>query len=301
MATPFHTPYDGSSKPFNIALNTLDPADWIRVDDRLAEHLADKDEQFAVRHEQAFMARADTLDAQNEVLNLLLDYLPGRYPAIYQRDGETISIAPSGRTYAVVDYAARPLELAGRLVQDDLVLMRPENGEHHLVAASLCFPSSWSLADKFGKAMADVHEPVPGFGRGGRTAQMIERIFANLKPDQPVERFNWFLYDRPDMFYPEIRHTCAGLMDGTSTDGIWLRVERQSLRKLRNSGDVLFTIQICIDPFASLKAHPDAKRLAGAMRDQILAFNDDESEYKGLSEERDEVVAALDEIAAGRS
>lgn len=297
MAVPFHTPYDGSSKPFTLALNSLNLADWIEVDDLLGEHLRQKDELFTAKHDIVFQAAGDTLEAQGEVLHLLMDYLPERYPQLYARSGDTITVEPLARTYDPADFADRPLELAARLVQDDLVLMRKQDGEHKLVAAALCFPSSWSLAEKFGKAMADIHGPVPGFGRGGRTAAMIERIFSNLKPEQPVERFNWSLYDTPELFYPERSHTKSGLFDDAGNQNIWLRVERQTLRCLPESGDILFTIKICLDPFATLQKHPDGARLAAKMREQIEALNTDETAYKGLTEQKDSVVAELERIA----
>ena len=36
------TPYDGSSRLFQIGLKPLDPADWIDTDDTLAAQLAEK-------------------------------------------------------------------------------------------------------------------------------------------------------------------------------------------------------------------------------------------------------------------
>ncbi len=178
---PFHTPYDGSSKPFTIALKPLDVRDWMEVDDRLAEYLAEKDALFARQHADVFMAAEDTIASQQEVLTLLSDYLPGRYSA----DNDEVSVKLNNKTYRFYDFATRPLELAARLVQEDLVLMRKVEGEHRLVAAALCFPSAWLLAEKFGRPMADIHEPVPGFGARG----------------------SYRRHDRADLFEPETRST----------------------------------------------------------------------------------------------
>ena len=60
------------------------------------------------------------------------------------------------------------------------MLMRRGEDGWRLAAASLCFPSSWSLEEKFGRPLQDIHTPVPGFGRGTRTADIIHRIFDNL-------------------------------------------------------------------------------------------------------------------------
>ncbi len=293
MPALLHTPYDGSTKPFTLALQTLDPEDWIEVDDQLAAQLGEKDHLFAHEHGRVFMAEPGSIEAQSEVLSMLMAYLPQHYPELYSAKADTITIKPTGRTYEKSAYAARPLELAARLIQDDLVLMRKEDGEHRLVAAALCFPSSWSLAEKFGRPMADIHGPVPGFGRGGRTAERIERVFSNLKPDQPVQRYNWSLYDSPDLFYPERSHTKSGLFDETGTPNIWLRVERQTLRRMPVSGDILFTIKICVDPLAALQDHADGACLAKGLKTLVEALDADQTAYKGLTGQRAEVVAAL--------
>ncbi len=297
MPPPLHTPYDGSTKPFTLALTTLDPDDWIEVDDTLGAQLDEKDRLFAAEHGRVFQAEASSVDAQAEVLDMFMDYLPQRYPEQYQRRGDSITILPTGRTYARAEYAARPLELAARLVQDDLVLMHKQDSEHRLIAAALCFPSSWSLAEKFGKPMADIHAPVPGFGRGGRTAERIERVFSNLKPDQPVRRFNWSLYDSADLYYPERSHTKSGLFNEDGTPNIWLRVERQTLRRMPASGTILFTIKICVDPLSALQDHADGPRLADGLKDLIEALDADQTAYKGLTGQRGQVAAALRKLA----
>ncbi|TIU52784.1 MAG: DUF3445 domain-containing protein, partial [Mesorhizobium sp.] len=66
---------------------------------------------------------------------------------------------------------AAPLVQASLLVQEDLILMRRDESGWRLAAGSLCFPSSWSLLEKFGKPLQQIHAPVPGFGPGTRPAE----------------------------------------------------------------------------------------------------------------------------------
>lgn len=289
MAVKLYTPYDGSVQPFTIGLGALDPGDWIEVDDYLVPHLAEKDRLLSERHGDVFQAEDDTREAQREVLEALLDYLPGRYPELYEIGPGTVTVRPADTTYTIDDFDARPLELAARLVQDDLVLMRNCKGRHRLVAAVLCFPSGWSLKEKFGHAMADVHEPVPGFGPGSRNAQLIERIFGNLKPGQPVERHNWSLFDEPRLYYPTTDHAGNSLVDENGRVNAWLRIERQTLSKLPHSGDVLFTIKICNDPLGVLKSHPNGAALAASMRKQIDQLDAQQLDYKKLTSVHEEI------------
>ncbi|NNE23550.1 MAG: DUF3445 domain-containing protein [Rhizobiales bacterium] len=289
MTIKLHTPYDGSVQPFTIGLGALDPTGWIEVDDNVAPHLAEKNRLLGERHSDVFQAEDDTGEAQREVLEALLDYLPLQYPALYQAGSGTVTFKPTDTTYKISDFEARPLELAARLIQDDLVLMRSSEGRHRLVAAVLCFPSGWSLKEKFGQAMADVHGPVPGFGPGSRNALLIERIFSNLKPGQPVERYNWSLFDEPRLYYPTTDHAGKSLVNAKGQVSAWIRIERQTLSKLPRSGDVLFTIKICNDPLGVLKRHPDGATLAASMRKQIEDLDAQQLAYKGLTDVHEEV------------
>ncbi len=151
---------DGSSKPFTMALQPLNPDEWIEVDDRLAEYLAEKDALISNSRDDVLMTEADTEAAQQEVLDLLLSYLPRHYPDHYLYEDGSIKVLPLGTSYTISDFADCPLELASRLVQEDLILMRPGSEGHRIVAACACFPSEWSLKEKFGNALADVHGPV---------------------------------------------------------------------------------------------------------------------------------------------
>lgn len=284
------TPYDGSSKLFQIGLKPLDPAEWIDVDDTLAAQLAEKNRILTAYPVETFVAEADTEDAQAELLALLADHLPTRFPQVYRREGDAIAILPSGNR---VDLGATPpLLTAARLVAEDLVILRKRDAGWTLVAAALTFPSSWVLAEKFGKPMHDIHAPVPGFGEGTRPAMLIERMFDNMRAETPVIRWNWSLYgdDRlyhPDTSGPEVRRF------GPDMANVFLRVERQTLRRLPGSGDIVFTIRIAIDPLAALEAEPDAAAIATALAEQLMALDPAQLDYKGLTLERDRLVQRL--------
>jgi hypothetical protein len=293
MNSFLHTPYVGSARPFTIGLKAIDPAQWIEIDDKFAAHLVEKDRLLAERHGDVFAAEPETLDAQRELASLLLEHLSTHHPDIYRFEDGTVFIAPTAQHYKLADFAERPLELAARLVQEDIVLMRPGADGHRLAAAALCFPSGWSLADKFGKPMAQVHGPVPAFGPGTKTAQLIERIFTNLKPGQMVERLNWALFENGELFYKSAAHGIKNLFDASGGLTAWLRTERQTLMKLPRSGDVVFTIKIGIDPISALRSHADRDRLAAGLAEQIAALDERQADYKKVADIRRDLLDAL--------
>ena len=90
MSSPLRTPYDGSSKLFQIGLKPLEAADWIDVDERLATDLAEKERLAAERWDEVFAAEPGTEAAQAELLAMLAAYLPERFPDVYRLDGSTM-------------------------------------------------------------------------------------------------------------------------------------------------------------------------------------------------------------------
>ena len=291
MTHPRHTPYDGSSKLFEIGLKPLELADWIDVDERLQEYLDEKDRLIAAARDEVFAAQAGTEDAQREVLELLVAHLPARFPEIYRREGDAMLVA--GRR---VDLTETPALLAAsRLVEDDLVLMRRGETGWRLAAGCVCFPSSWQVKEKFGKPVDQIHGPVPGFGPGSRPAELIARMFDNLMPDRIVIRWNWSLYGDGALAHPHVPLSPRyGI--GEVADPVFLRSERQTMRRLPQSGDILFAIKVSVDPLESLERHPNGATIAQSLIAQLGALSDEQIAYKGMTGERERLVRRLNKV-----
>lgn len=302
---PTHTPYDGSSKLFTIGLKPLDPGAWIEVDHHLAPYLAEKRRLYGEIPERVFVEEDDTRDAQREVLDLLVGYLPEKFPDTYRRTDA--GIEPVGITpYPALPsgLAEAPLVEASLLVQEDLILMRRDDSGWRLAAGSLCFPSSWSLTEKFGKPLQRIHEPVPGFGPGTRPAELINRMFDGLQ-GQAVERYNWSIQADDALYHPlsnveridRATNRPSRFPGGDVKAHAFIRVERQTLRKLPVSRDILFTIRIHLDPLAVLERHPGRAALAVSFAAQLEALDLAQLDYKGLTSDRDRLVSVLNHMA----
>lgn len=289
-----HTPYDGSSKPFTIGLAQLDPDRWIEPDDQLQHYLDQKARLLARSRGAVFAAEDGTQPAQSEVLKILSDYLPAQYPDIYCRNGDAMTVA--GRRVALSGDDA--LVIAGSLVQDDLAIMQRSDRGWHLGAAYIAFPSSWSLAEKFGRTMDEIHAPVPGFERGTRNAELIARMFDNLPPGRFVERFNWAVNVDGSLHLPKSKseNVSAAAIELTE-ESAFIRIERQTLRKLPETGAIVFTIRIYSDPLALLRQRQDAASLALSFIEQLRALDLQQAAYKGLISKRDALISALVSIA----
>ncbi|TGV14566.1 DUF3445 domain-containing protein [Mesorhizobium sp. M8A.F.Ca.ET.173.01.1.1] len=302
---PAHTPYDGSSKLFTIGLKPLDPANWIEVDGHLLPYLAEKRRLYAEIPERVFVEEDGTRAAQQEVLELLGAYLPERFPDIHRRGDAGVAVVGVTSHPAIYSsLAGAPLVAASLLVQEDLILMRRDDSGWRLAAGSLCFPSSWALTEKFGKPLQQIHEPVPGFGPGTRPADLINRMFDGLQ-GQAVERYNWSIQLGDALYHPlsnveridRATSRPTRFPDGDVKAHAFIRVERQTLRKLPASRDILFTIRIHLDPLAVLARHPDRATLAASFAAQLEALDIAQLDYKGLTSDRDRLIAVLNHMA----
>lgn len=269
-----HRPYDGSEPLFKIGLRPFDTNEWLDFDHTHDVFMAEKKRLMAEMPEQVFQAEEDTQDAQQEVFDLISEYIKNH--DLHKSD---------------VDCSLSPLLQAAMLVQEDLVIMRKSEQGWRLVAGSVCFPSSWALQQKIGKPLHDVHAPVPDFNKGTRNASMIERIFDNLQIGMPVERFNWSVYS-DDALYHDDR---SSEHMNQETD-CYLRVERQTLTKLPKSGDILFTIRIYVDPFEALEARKDKASIAKGFIKLLKMMKPAELSYKGLDEGKGILIDRLQKL-----
>ena len=265
---------------FRIGLKPLNLAQWFEVDDQMEPYRAEKDRLTASQGDAVFREETGTAQAQAEVRALTTDNLT--------RHHAHIPLPP--------DSGGADLLEAARLVQEDLLLLRRDNSGWRLVAAALHFPSSWSLAEKFSLPLDQIHGNVPEFGPGTRNASLMGRIFDGLKVEQPVQRMNWSLYPTATLHHPYSARSREANPDRHTLDAAsFIRVERQTLRKLPDSGDILFTVRIYLDPLAQLAKHPGA---LDRLREYLLALTPAERDYKGLRASFDDVIAVIDAFRA---
>ena len=291
--SPHYAPFKAGEFRWSMGLEPLDLHDWIQVDEGSPLELAEKERLLSERHGAVFDALPEAQAGSVEVLGLLIEHLPARFPDVYRREGDVLLHLASGGRWRLDDQTIHPLDLAGRLVQEDLCLMREdaESGLYRLVGASLCFPTGWNLADKIGRSVGAIHAPIPRYDSD--LGSTMDRYFARIKVERPVWRLNWNLMSSPALFQPR-GHILPDSREGITADNagerLWLRVERQTLRRLPRSRDILFTIRIHVRPLQDVRNRTgEVARLAAAVR----AVPPEVARYKGLSGVRDALLGWL--------
>ena len=112
-----------------------------------------------------------------------------------------------------------------------------------------------------------------------------------------LERFNWTVQAGDARFTPSavpLKALAAATPKEAALDVLHLRVERQTISKLPDSGLLLFTIRIAVDPLAAALSSPDrvyAFRQAWEGTDKALAA------YKGWPAYERLVRAALGRLS----
>ncbi len=294
---PDYAPFKAEPFRLSMGLMPLYLKDWIEPDTRCAVELKEKERLLTERHDEVFAALPEAAPGSAETLALLVEHLPIRFPELYKRSGNQLDNLATGQRWEIHTTPLHPLDLAGRLVQEDLCLMQRQahTQVYHLVGASLCFPTRWRLADKIGQPLNTIHAPIPGYAE--QLATTMDKFFDRLKVEKPVWRLNWALMDDPTLFQPTGHGrtgTSTDITPENAGDTLWLRMERQTLRRLPHTHDILFTIRVHVRPLAQLATQPDrAIQLAAALR----ALPPPMRRYKSLPPFIEAVLTWLDRAA----
>lgn len=265
--------------PFRMAMGLIarDPLDAFELDDRYPDELAQRRDLLTNKRDIVFAALPASDAARRATLAMAADTLPKRHPTLFTRDGDTLHNHITGESWNLANPEYDPLELTGRLVQDDLCLMAPGPDGPVLTAAVLCFPSRWSLAEKIGHPMQAIHAPVPLYGE--RLGRPVDRFFAALAPGKLVERLNWSLVDDPALHQPK-GHGRTARNDAITIENagetVHLKVERQTLSRVGDDGHILFTIRVHCYPLARVATTPqiaaDLISAVEALPDSLLLY-----------------------------
>jgi len=261
-----YMPVDGKPDRVHVGARALDLDDWIEINQDYEDFVAYKQELLSTKHDEVFVSLPLGDHGSREVLALMREHLPRIFPQRW----------PTGVT---VDESRHPLEAASLLVQEDLALMTQVGTDWILSAASLCFPSRWDVRDKIGKNLLGIHAPVPHYEEKIGTA--TQNLFDKLTVERPIWRVNWTVMDSGELHQPTAPRgpDAMQLSSENIEQALHFRRERQTLRKLPESDDILFTIHTYTDPFAKVvEQFPEFRRNIGST---IAGASAQTADYKG--------------------
>lgn len=247
-------PFQQGPPRFDVGLAPIELPNWLMPDDQIS-WVGPKNELMDAESDAVFASVTGSMPGQIEAAKLVA--------------------TACGKD---IDPGEPPLFAASRLVSDDLVLMEMREGAWTNTALCLCSPTFFSANDAIGKSLFGLHRPVPGGdpGLGGR----ISRVFSLLRDELVLERHNWTVQWSDARYTPDgtpLREAAAAAALEEAKDALHLRVERQTIRRLPQTGAVLFTIRIRLYRLAELLAD---QSLASAFRQAWSDASPDVRAYK---------------------
>ena len=244
---------------------------WLVIDDDFPIFHAHKIQQIKAHRAEVIAALPESELAQREFCKLLLDHLIAHHHGQYSIEGQYLSTR-SGRLKWLLP--ATDLESSCLWIQEDICLLQPLNGEYVLTAASICSPSNWRLIEKIGEGLGAIHDPVPGYKNAlhNRTNRLLHKLGAN----KVILRYNWSVQQGNELCWlPDLDPTQE------CTELYW-RVERQTLRRLPESGAIVFGIRIFLESFAQLETRQPG--FTTTIRRIIQRLPNKQKIYKGLDQ-----------------
>ncbi|EJD05609.1 uncharacterized protein FOMMEDRAFT_77964 [Fomitiporia mediterranea MF3/22] len=237
--------------------------DWIEIDKDLKWYIEQKtrviNEQGTLTSGKHVIDSLPENDAAcGELLEILVDYLPKRYPTLFEKlaskSGQVgiwnkVTDDKFEKTNGLEGVDA--LKICSRLVEDDFLMARErEDGHVYFVGGLVAFPGFYLLSKKINKSLHDAHAPVPYFNQ--KLLVSVERTLKRFAPNEPFERTSWEIVDDRDLFFHNIATLEGGdakLPDKLHPKDLFFRVDHQTFRKLPRTKGIIFGV------------HPIMKRL----------------------------------------
>jgi hypothetical protein len=228
-----HSPFSSSTFRWRMGVRALVADQWLQHDDLRTADLIEKARLTADHPGETFVARPGSESAAAEVAELVA--------ADLALNGLGIS----------AEYS-HPLETAGLSVQEDLCVMELVDGSWILTAGSVCFPTRWDLPSKLGRSLAEIHSPVPDYGAD--LGDRVDRFFDRMTPGALAYRLNWSLVGDPSRRLGRHARQAPSRLPDDPASELFVRIERQTLRRLNEHDAVVFGIRIHVWPLGDVVA-----------------------------------------------
>ena len=160
-----------------------------------------------------------------------------------------------GRELAAMLGVQGTLPEAAASAHEDMCLLQrfAEEDYYRLIGAAVAWPTDWHPKDKLGLPLRALHTPIAGYEE--QLATGVDRFMETLRAGQIYGRCNWFIAptgERRWIAQGEPQAQFAHVTAENAGETLWVRSERQTLRRLPETGAILFTIGVYVAPLASL-------------------------------------------------
>ncbi|KAG6819909.1 hypothetical protein H0H93_007443 [Arthromyces matolae] len=303
-----------------MSLKKFEPDFWLELESSYSERLKQRKELYAKYRERILdvLPGKATCDACVELAEMVIQFLCARYPGKFTFVAESgvfwngiLDIEVDTRRWRSPGSHSVDAGEQGKLgdrnvgimaleflldhVPEDFLVMEKnqETDKYELRAGIACSAIGWTISDKIGKPLKDIHGPVPDYKE--RMEFSMDRFFSKMACDKPIQRGSWSLEIGELLFMPpdDENHLQQRLSQSANleVEDIFLRVDWQLLRRLPVSQAIVFNYKALFTPLEGLRNEPYVPKLMARVlregKEEIL-------KYKGTWHVEHKVLPALD-------
>ena len=223
---------DGQAEQAAARLPSMRPIEgaWLRCDEVYDAQMAERRRLISTCFNDVYAQMPCGVAAARAFLEDVLIALPTNFKV-----GQDEVMCPDG-VVTPLDWNA-PLLSVGAILQQDVCILEKRDDAHVLTGAILCFPASWTLAEKIGKPLVGIHAPVAEYDN--TIAKRVQRLFDGVQRGRPLWRANHLRYDDPTLYQPRMENDPQPV--GSEAAG-YIRSERQTVLRLSAPDAVAFVI-----------------------------------------------------------
>jgi len=250
-----------------MAHQPMEIDNWIEISADYEWYLAQKKDVVESEGRKVLDSLPENDFACQELLETIVDWMPKRYPTLFERllrdeDGKKmdgIFNRVTGERYEWVDGQApdgcQALQIISRLTECDFLmgLERPD-GHVYFTGGLVAFPGFYLLSEKIDKPLSVVHAPVPQFNE--KLLVSVERTLKRMVPSAPFERSSWEIVDDLNFYWHNIALLPPGGQVSVDPGDLYLRIDRQTFRKLPKSRGIIFGVHPLVRKLSALRSSP---------------------------------------------
>ncbi len=281
----------------------------MELEQNYVESMAERQALLERHGDRIFFCEPGAEPACRELMEMVVQFLCTRYPRYFslecQEGDEHVVLVNrllGTRTDVSPTSSTNPLSAVFANVPEDYALMvrNEADGKYYLRAAAVCSSVGWDVAAHRAEPLGLVHAAVP---RYHSFALSMDRFFARLPTDAPIQRCSWSIEDWAPLFSSPHVHAASPSAPSWQRSAfaqdpaavtladLHLRCDWQTLRRLPLTGAVAFNFKPVLTPLVDLRREP----FVPALLRTVLAEGDaDLMSYKCLDHTKKAALAALD-------
>ncbi|KAI9894542.1 MAG: hypothetical protein M1814_001896 [Vezdaea aestivalis] len=242
-----------------MSLTKMETDWWLELFSTYKETIAQRKELYVKNGTSVLNNLPGSEPACKELMEMATMFLCSRYPELFWLS-EDKTIFHNGILNNTTNLkSTHPLEVLLENVPEDfgVMLRNPDDGFYYLRAGVICSALGWSLGQKMGMQLHQIHEPIPDYKE--KMQFSMDRYFSKMPTERPIQRGSWGLEVDSPLYMPpgDPHESYREYQDGSLTiSRCNLRVDWQTLRRLPLSGAIIFNFKAVFTPVEKFRNEP---------------------------------------------